>query len=123
MGGVGREPQVRALFEGNEGPLMRACINVATEYHDIIGPVLGHAAHTNGIGREMIRILLNHGADVNGRDQHDQTPLMLLVWREYDTGQEAIAVVQRGLTPDLIQRAFLGWMFYLHCFNLNFMCA
>lgn len=86
--------QVRELFQGNDGGLMRACINVAVEWDNLIGPVLWHAAHTDGVGDDVVKLLHDEGgAEVDCRGEDNMTPLLAVAWRD---DEEAGVEVARG---------------------------
>lgn len=74
--------QVRALFRGNDGSLMRACINVPVHWKIFTAPVLFHAASTDGISSDTIALLINKGgAHVDGQGDGAMTPLMAVIFR------------------------------------------
>lgn len=86
--------RVRELFQGDDGALMRACINVAVEWDGWTGPVLWHAACTDGVCSEVVKVLMDEGgAEVDGRGRYAQTPLMVVSWRD---GVQADVEVSRG---------------------------
>ena len=97
--------QVHELFQGDKGPLMRACINVVVQWDDGTGSVLLHAAGTDGVGSEVVKVLLDEGeGEVDGRDGGKRTPLMVVAYRG---DEEAGVEVARG--------EFVLWWFCLHC--------
>lgn len=75
--------QLTTLFQGKDGLLMRASINIRIKWNGWVESVLWHAAGTAGVGSEVVRVLLDEGgAQVDGLGWFAQTPLMLVALRD-----------------------------------------
>ena len=85
--------QLQELLDGDEGPLLRASVNVlVVNWGGWTGPVLWHAARTNGVSSEVITFLVEEcGAEVDGRGEDGWTPLMQVALHDDEQADVEVA--------------------------------